>query len=333
MFDIPIVLFIFKRLKATVIIDQIAKIRPEKLYIVADGPRNQKESEEVANCRSAVEKHITWSCTVVKNYADVNRGVYKNIGEGAKWVFQNEDRAIFLEDDNMPEITFFYYCKELLQKYECNEQVLWICGTNYLEKYETKNNYDYLFTKHMLPCGWASWSKKFTKYYDGCLLGVNRYCVKDFKKQYYPKVLYYTMRDCWLSEYCRISNGKAPISWDNQMDFSIKFNDLYGICPTKNQICNIGVDNYSIHGGNSKKLVMTDRFCERKTFPLTFPLKGPETICVDNKFEKKIGKVILPPLKTRFKQFLLKCFRKIFHIPYDISTKEYLKNVFRYKRK
>jgi hypothetical protein len=45
-----------------------------------------------------------------------------------------------------------------------------------------------------------------------------------------------------MSERHRIERGERPISWDYQMDFSIKAYGLYGICPCKNQIKNIGVD-------------------------------------------------------------------------------------------
>ena len=83
-FTIPIVLFIFRResgLKK--IISQIRKIKPQKIYIIGDGPRNEKETEEVNRCRTLVEKLIDWDCKIIKNYAVENRGVYRNIGEGA----------------------------------------------------------------------------------------------------------------------------------------------------------------------------------------------------------------------------------------------------------
>lgn len=88
-FNIAIGIFIFKRgEKAGLIIDQLSKIRPQKLYLLGDGPRNDAEKEEVEQCRCEVEKHITWDCVVIKNYAETNRGVYENIAGGAKWVLE-----------------------------------------------------------------------------------------------------------------------------------------------------------------------------------------------------------------------------------------------------
>ena len=178
----------------------------------------------------------------------------------------------------------------------------------------------------MLPCGWASWSHKFLKYYDGYLETLSKVDIRQLKKFYLPKALYYTMKSHWMGEYIRMQNGDRASSWDYQMDFSIKANALYGICPTKNQIRNIGVDDYSIHGGNTKKKTMTDRFCDKKTYPLSFPLSGPEKISTDYVFEKKLGCIILPPLKDRLISYILKIIRKIFAIPYNQTTTAYFKN-------
>lgn len=135
-FDIPVALFMFKRKDTLLrIIKVLSIVKPQKLFLISDEGRNIKEKTEVAETRKAVEEAINWNCAVIKYYASDNRGVYKNIAGGAKWVFSQEEKAIFLEDDNLPEITFFEYCKELLDLYRDDERILWICGTNYLSEY------------------------------------------------------------------------------------------------------------------------------------------------------------------------------------------------------
>ena len=97
----PIALFLFKR-KDTVlrIIDQIRKVQPDRIYLLSDQGRSLEEKCRVQETRDAVEAAIDWPCEVIKLYAEANRGVYENIGLGAKRVFESEERAIFLEDDN-----------------------------------------------------------------------------------------------------------------------------------------------------------------------------------------------------------------------------------------
>lgn len=329
-FDIPIVLLIFKRKdKIKRIMERIAEVKPEKIYILADGPRNKDEKDDVEGCRRQVESCITWPCEVVKNYSNKNRGVYENIGMGAKWVFEREENAIFLEDDNLPEISFFYFCKELIEKYRDDTRIVWICGTNYLQKYEPEDGSSYVFTKHLMPCGWASWSNKFIRFYDGDLSLMNdKNLISRMRSQYENKRLYSQQIRLARMEKGRIDSNRAPYSWDYQMEFSIRANNLYGISPKYNLIENIGVDNDSIHGGKDFSNVMTRRFCTIKSYPLEFPLNHPLTVISDRKYEKKVSKIILYPLSYRCKIRILGTIRKLFKIPENITTKQAIRNLF-----
>ncbi len=324
-FNIPVVLFMFKRDKAVDIVKRIAQIQPSKIYLLADHGRNDIEKEQAEECRRKVENEITWECEVVKNYATENRGVYENIGEGAKWVLRREKWAIFLEDDNLPELSFFPFCREMLEKYEEDNRILWICGTNYLGDYRPVSGDSYVFTRHMLPCGWASWGSKFEKYYDGKMMLFNDYGVQqNIGDVYLDKRLYVQYKGSWTGEYLRIKNGRKPVSWDYQMDFSIKANNLFGICPCKNQIKNIGVDEFSIHGGSSFQQKMTKRFCGMESYPIEFPLQHPAALLIDKTFERRVGKIMLYPFTQRLRMNMLRFIRKLLCVPYDQTTKQFL---------
>lgn len=325
-FNIPVVLFMFKREKAVEIIRRISCVKPRKLYLLGDQGRTDEEKDLVYKCREKVERAINWECKVIKNYAEENRGVYRNIAEGAKWVFEHEESAIFLEDDNLPEITFFHFCKELLEKYKYDTRILWICGTNYLGKYKPDDAVSYVYTKHMLPCGWASWANKFLEFYDGELeLCENPTVMNRISSQYCNRKVYKQYRNSWLSEYKRIHAGKLPQSWDFQMDFSIKANNLFGICPCNNQIKNIGVDILSTHGGTSFENIMTKRFCGMDAFPIEFPLHHPKTVLPDPKFEKLIGNIILYPFRMRMRIRIAKLLHNFLKIPDGVRLFQYVK--------
>ena len=329
-FNVPVAIFIFKRDKAVEIVRRIGEVKPKKLYILADQGRNDEERLLAAECRRKVESAIDWDCEVIKNYAEENRGVYENIGEGAKWVLRRERSAIFLEDDNLPEISFFEFCREMLERYESDERILWICGTNYLGDYKPKSGDSYVFTKHMLPCGWASWSHKFERVYDGELkLCDDPEAIKRAKKNYCNRAVFRQYRNSWMGEYRRIKSGQKPISWDYQMDLTIKAHGLYGICPVRNQIKNIGADELSIHGGTSLTMVMTERFCGMNSYPIEFPLKHPEEVEPDPTFEKKIGRIILLPLRARIRMAMAKFLRKLFRVPQGKSFTKYVKDGFK----
>ncbi len=329
-FNIPVVLFIFKRDKAVDIVKRIAEVRPQKLYILADHGRNDEERKLAEECRKSVEAAINWECEIIKNYASENRGVYQNIGQGAIWVLRREKWAIFLEDDNLPEISFFSFCKEMLERYENDTRILWVCGTNYLGDYVPQNGMSYVFTRHMLPCGWASWSNKFERFYDGELsLCEDETVMERIGDVYCNKEVFDQYRASWMGEKHRITSGQRPISWDYQMDFSIKANNLFGICPCKNQIKNIGVDEFSTHNGKSFSQTMTRRFCGMDSYPLDFPLKHPSTVMIDPVFEKKIAKIILYPFKTRTILKLSRFLRKLLKVPHEKSILRFIKDGFR----
>lgn len=326
-FKIPIVLFIFKRTDTVIrIIERIRSVAPAKIYLIGDEGRNDDEKKLVAQCRQAVVSAIDWDCEMVENFADENRGVYGQIALGAKWIFEREESAIFLEDDNLPETTFFEYCKECLEKYQDNEEIFWICGTNYLEKCCPKNGASVFKSKHLMPCGWASWSRKFNKYYDYTFSKADSTgWEKQFKTKYKDKRLFHQQRRSINAEINRQKSGQRYASWDYQTAFSIRMSDLWGIVPMYNQIENIGVDEFSTHGGNSMALEMTKRFCGIKTCKLEFPLRLPSAEQLTAEFEKDIGKIILFPLKAR----IILNLREKLNLPNGIRLRYAWKYLFR----
>lgn len=304
-FDIPVVLFFYKRIdKLKLIIDVLRKVKPSKIYLLSDGPKSEEDKSSISQNRKKIENMIDWECDVVKVYHDNNVGVYENIGEGSKWVLSKEKMAIFLEDDNLPHETFFKFCKEMLLKYYDNDKIFWICGTNYLEdKYKSKENSSYLFTQHLMPCGWASWSHKFSKYYDGTIEYIfKRRNIIQTRRNYENKALFRYQLKNLKHEYEQKLEGKKFKSWDHQLAFSIRYHDVYGIVPTVNLIENIGVDIFSEHGGTSFTNIMTKRFCSIKSQQLTFPLQHPKLVIKDMDYERLVAKIILPPFGLRFKK-------------------------------
>lgn len=329
-FDIPVVIFSFKRIeKLLVIIERISQIMPRKLYLISDGGRSENEHLQVEETRKIIEMNITWECELIKRYSNENIGVYNNIAGGAKWVFEREKWAIFLEDDNLPDFTFFPFCKEMLNRYEDDTRVLWICGTNYLKEYEPADGSSYVVTKNMMPCGWASWSNKFSKYYDGELrLLENPYISKRVKKEKYYKPLMKQDWDNWRQELRRRKEGNRFMSWDYQMSFTERVHGLFAIVPKYNQITNIGVDMDSIHNGTSFSNEMICRFCGLPTRSLEFPLIHPEVLLIDEEFELRTAKIITLPWKLRLKNRISYEIKKILGFQYDTSLIALLKNKF-----
>lgn len=314
-FDIPVALFLFRRLDTTLrIIDVLRTISPETVLLISDEGRNEEECNDVHRVRSAVEKAIDWPCHVIKRYADSNVGVYRNIAGGAKWAFERYDKVIFLEDDNLPEETFFGFCKEMLEKYQDDSNVFWVCGTNYTGQTTLSDGESYTFTQHVLPCGWASWSKKFLEYYDDDFElfkdreGRKRIRTSCSTERYFKQLAFDMEQEIRM----RQEMGEYA-SWDYQLSSTLRGNGLYGIVPHKNQIRNIGVDEYSEHGGTSFDDVMTQRFCGMNSYPLSFPLVHPD-FGVNDELEAELEKIILRPRKKRAREYASRLARRLLKI-------------------
>lgn len=320
-FDIPVVLFLFKRKDSALqVIDRVRTRAPRRLYLLSDEGRDDEERALVTEVRCAVEEAIDWDCEVIRNYAAENRGVYENIGLGSKWVLEREKWAIFLEDDNVPEATFFDYCRELLIKYEHTPEILWICGTNYLESYTPENYASYMFTQHLLPCGWASWSAKFNHYYDDDLASVeDPEVVSQVRTRYKNKSLFRQQLRSVRGERTRHVQGSRFISWDYHMAWTLRKHNLLGISPAQNQIRNIGVDEFSEHGGTSLQLEMTQRFCGMDSLALALPLRHPPEVAPDAEYERKIAQIILLPVTARMKTAVRMLLGRVFNIDSQTS--------------
>ena len=213
--DIPVVMFVFKRKDTCIrILERIRQVQPRKLYIIADAGRNEEEMIMADECRNAIEQAVDWDCEVIRNYAKKNRGVHAQIGLGAKWVFEREPVAIFLEDDNLPQVTFFEYCRQCLKKYENEEKIFWICGTNYLQKCKPQNNASVFASRHLMPCGWASWAWKYNKYYDADLkLTESPSWQKELRRHYKDKRLFNQQCRSIRTELFHKTAGERYRSW------------------------------------------------------------------------------------------------------------------------
>ena len=259
----PVAFIIFNRInKVKKVFEAIRQAKPPKLYLISDAPREyvEGEKEKVAAVREYVENHIDWECEVFKNYAETNMGCGKRPYSGINWVFECEEEAIFLEDDCLPDQTFFIYCQEMLEHYRDDERIMTIGGTNLATEYQTTE--PYLFTKVPHLWGWASWRRAW-KLYD--------FELKDWEKQKKnPKFReIFPLKSYWvyMSEFDVLSKGGHD-AWDYQMMYATILNDKLNIAAGKNYIQNIGFDEEATHTveGTSNEPIQINQ-CK---FPIPF---------------------------------------------------------------
>ena len=161
----PVAFFVFCRPETTERVwAQICKAEPKTLYLCADAarPDREGEAERVAAARRIVET-VDWECDVHRIYADRNMGCDARITSALDEIFRTEERAIVLEDDCLPDLSFFRYCDELLDRYEKDERVLCVCGANPAANMGLFNE-SYAFSRNPAGHGWATWKRAWTLY-------------------------------------------------------------------------------------------------------------------------------------------------------------------------
>jgi hypothetical protein len=293
MFETPILYLIFNRPDLTEItFSSICKIKPKKLFIAADGPRSDNINDEI-NCkfvRDFVLSKIDWDCEVNTLFRDKNLGCGKAVSSAISWFFSNVEAGIILEDDCLPDKTFFKFCEELLEYYKKDDDIMTISGSNLLG-HEWKFNTESYFWGFGGIWGWATWRRAWMKY-DFNMINLNQDSVQVNLRKSLCTLGWYKYYNEMFND---TQEGKID-TWDVQWFFCILYNKGLSINPNVNLIKNIGFGINATH--------TTDIFnpiFKLKTHEIKFPLNHPHHKNIDLKYIKKIFKLINPKLSFKFK--------------------------------
>ena len=242
--NIPILFIVFNRPDTTQkVFEQIAKAKPNKLYIVADGPRDT-HIKDIEDCNEVkkIINNVDWDCTVLKLFHTNNIGCGMSPISGINWFFENEEMGIILEDDCLPDLSFFYFCEELLLKYKNDERIMMISGNNFQNGIK-RGNSSYYFSKQTTTWGWATW-KRAWKLFDMNLSSFN-----DFKENNIIANIFFnkSMEKYWLNIFQLVYDKKILFVWDYQWLYSVITNNGLCINPNVNLITNIGFDENATH--------------------------------------------------------------------------------------
>jgi hypothetical protein len=188
------------------------------------------EREKVEECRALFEK-LSWDCQVHQNYSEVNLGCRDRIISGLDWVFEQEERAIILEDDCIPIVDFFPFAEAMLERYKDNNQIFSIGGSN--QRPQLSNpSYDVVFSKYSLCWGWATWRRAWT------LMDSHLLQLPDAKKNHLFKKWLGSWRAEW---YWSTILKDDPTVWDYSWTFTGFIYQGLHVLPSKCLIENIGI--------------------------------------------------------------------------------------------
>jgi len=170
--SVPVIYLIFNRPEATRRSHQILReIRPEKLLVVADGPRaHVADDRERCLLTRQIATDIDWPCELQTCFSDVNLGLKQRVASGLSWAFEQVEEAIVVEDDCLPDPSFFRFAAEMLEKYRQDERIMCISANNF-QQGRRRAPYSYYFSLFPHCWGWATWRRSW-RHFD---LGMSRW--------------------------------------------------------------------------------------------------------------------------------------------------------------
>ncbi len=264
MLNTPVLFLVFSRLDTTKqVFAKIREIQPKQLFIGADGARAGKEgeAEKVAAVREYILANIDWDCEVKTLFREQNLGCGVAPAEAITWFFENVEQGIILEDDCLPDLSFFTFCEELLNYYKDDEKIMHITGNNF--QFGKKRGHEsYYFSKYTHNWGWATWRRAW-KHMDFDMATYPIFLAELEKYDY----LFTSEKEkkYWLNEFSKGNINKNHV-WDLQWLYSVWKNDGVTICPNHNLVSNIGFGIDATHTMQSNNL------CNILVKALVFPL-------------------------------------------------------------
>lgn len=264
----PILFLVFNRPDTTAkVFERIRAAKPPRLYVAADGPREGLTGELKACQRVRdVVTQVDWPCELKTLFQDRNLGCKIGVSTGISWFFEHEPEGIIIEDDVLPDPSFFDYCDALLEKYRFDERVGMISGSNLISS-RVDCRESYFFSKIPLIWGWAAWRRSWQPY-DVALKNWpawdrSRGLQKLFPRK--PLVISY-----WRDAFNRVFDGKLN-TWDYQLMFTRWSNGGLTIIPKNNLTDNLGYGVNATHTSQNKPACLIDSPITRLNFPLTHP--------------------------------------------------------------
>lgn len=268
----PVAFIIFNRPESTRrVFAAIRAARPQQLFVIADAPRPHHPAD-LARCAAtrAIIDEVDWDCAVFKNYAEQNLGCGLRPASGLDWVFEQVETAIILEDDCLPDATFFPYCTELLTRYQDDERIGHISGNNF-QFGQQRGEYSYFYSRYTHHWGWATWRRAWQHF--------------DYDLRKWPDLRHTDWLDrlldtpaavnYWRQIFDEVYRGDKLHIWDYQWTFACWLSDRLCILPQVDLVSNIGFNAEGTH------TVRQNQFANLPLASIQLPLLHPPAIIRD----------------------------------------------------
>lgn len=262
----PVLLIGFNRpALAARVLERVVAARPSRLLLATDGPRagHAEDESRCAEVRRLFDA-VRLDGVIARDDAPSNLGCGVRIATAIDWALRLHDEVVVLEDDLLPEPSFFPYCDELLARYRDDERIGMVSGGNY-QFGRVRGPHSYFFSHGVGTWGWATWRRAW-RHFDfemkGWPAARQEGMLHDVWRR--PEIVEY-----WTSKLDEVAGGRADV-WDYQWAFTLWRHRLLQVSPNRNLISCIGCGPDATHLTSAD-----DPQCNMATEPIAFPLAHP----------------------------------------------------------
>lgn len=293
--DVAVLLIFFVRDDTFAkVFESVRNARPRTLLLWQDGPRKNRSDDlaGIEKCRKSAE-NIDWDCQVIRNYHEENMGCDPSTHYAHKWAFTIVEKCIVLEDDQVPDRSFYPYCKELLDRYENDERINHICGYNCLTNATWCPN-DYLFA-YTGSGAWASWRRVAETWDSSYQCLSDTYNIQNLEAHYGKK------SKNWVA-YADRHRQTRIAHWESIMGMSEHMNSRYAIIPKVNLVQNCGISQNATHStvDDLDLIPKKDRVIYQKAQTMSFPMKHPTAVLPDAEYTRRLAALMKSDPASQF---------------------------------
>lgn len=288
--DIAVLILFFNRPETLkLMFEEVKKARPSHLFLYQDGARDERDRAGMEASRQIVaDENIGWECDVHRLYRTKNYGCDPSNYMSQKWAFSIVDKCIVLEDDDTPSQSFFPFCKEMLDRYENDDRISMISGTNYDET-TPDMPCDYLFTTAFSINGWATWRRVVDQWDEHYGFLDDEYATRLLgnlikERRYQHNFL----------RFCQYHRSLGKAYYETILHAAIFLNSGLSIVPRVNMINNAGASGEGVHlsGSNRDLPKAYRRIFTMGRYELNFPLKHPRYVIEDVEYKNRMFKTM-----------------------------------------
>lgn len=272
----PVAVFLYRRPEQVRgLMARLQLVRPERVWLVADGPKNPGEADLCRWAREEAEKAVNWPCEVIRVYAETNLGLRNRLETGLDAVFAREEAAILLEEDCHPTDDFFPFCEAMLERYREEPRAGGISGNCFLPAGAQVKG-DYFFSRYLHIWGWATWARAWKGYerarWEWPAGGLRELFPDAGKKE----------TDYWNRVYARVAAGEID-TWDYRWVADLWRRGMFSITPSQNLVANRGFGAGATHTRDASVETGIER--EASLHP---PYRGPARIEADPALDRLV---------------------------------------------